>query len=166
VAAVNIEENGNRTPINYVLPPGINQEIDVASANLRNLNEQSLQTPPATCATGMRGQFPQRELRHPQLQEVAHVRPRRKRDPNRPMAYGDAACSSAWATTTTRTTTSTRCRWCHRPSSTATPYNVWPEANNMIIEFAKLNDVKIQRDQAGIRGEPTVQAPMATGGCS
>ncbi|MCB0818895.1 MAG: cell surface protein SprA, partial [Flavobacteriales bacterium] len=42
-AAVNIEENGNRTPINYVLPPGINQEIDVASANLRNLNEQSLQ---------------------------------------------------------------------------------------------------------------------------
>ena len=37
---MNIEENGNRTPINYVLPPGINQEIDVASTNLRNLNEQ------------------------------------------------------------------------------------------------------------------------------
>jgi cell surface protein SprA len=30
------------------------------------------------------------------------------------------------------------------------PYNVWPEANNMVIEFAKLNDVKIQRNQAGI----------------
>ena len=43
VAAVNIEENGRRVPINYVLPPGINQETDVASANLRNLNEQSLQ---------------------------------------------------------------------------------------------------------------------------
>ncbi len=43
IAAVNIEENGNRTPINYVLPPGINKEVDVASANLRNLNEQSLQ---------------------------------------------------------------------------------------------------------------------------
>ena len=43
VAAVNIEENGSRYPINYTLPPGINKEIDVASANLRNLNEQSLQ---------------------------------------------------------------------------------------------------------------------------
>jgi cell surface protein SprA len=32
------------------------------------------------------------------------------------------------------------------------PYNVWPEANNMIIEFAVLNDAKIERDhQAGGR---------------
>ncbi len=40
--AVNIEENGNRVPTNYVLPPGINRQVDVATANLRNLNEQSL----------------------------------------------------------------------------------------------------------------------------
>ncbi|MCC6599660.1 MAG: cell surface protein SprA, partial [Crocinitomicaceae bacterium] len=42
IAAVNIEENGNRDPIPYVVPPGIIREQDVASANLRNLNEQSL----------------------------------------------------------------------------------------------------------------------------
>src|SRR5690606_9579938 len=47
VAAVNIEENGNRIPVNYVLPPGINQETDIASANLRSLNEQSLEL--STC---------------------------------------------------------------------------------------------------------------------
>lgn len=40
--AVNIEENGNRVPTPYVLPPGINRQVDVATANLRNLNEQSL----------------------------------------------------------------------------------------------------------------------------
>jgi cell surface protein SprA len=40
--AVNIEENGNRIPIDYVVPPGITREIDVGTANLRNLNEQSL----------------------------------------------------------------------------------------------------------------------------
>ncbi len=35
------------------------------------------------------------------------------------------------------------------------PYNVWPEANNMIIEFAKLNDLKMQRDQSGAaRNQP------------
>ena len=50
VAAVNIEENGNRTPVNYVLPPGINQETDIASANLRSLNEQSLEL--NTCGLG------------------------------------------------------------------------------------------------------------------
>ena len=42
ISAVNIEENGRRSPINYVVPPGINREQDVGSANLRSLNEQSL----------------------------------------------------------------------------------------------------------------------------
>lgn len=42
IAAVNIEENGNRDPVPYVVPPGIIREQDVASANLRSLNEQSL----------------------------------------------------------------------------------------------------------------------------
>jgi len=42
IAAVNIEENGNREPVSYLVPPGIIREQDVASANLRSLNEQSL----------------------------------------------------------------------------------------------------------------------------
>lgn len=42
LSAVNIEENGKREPINYILPPGITRQVDVATANLRNLNEQSL----------------------------------------------------------------------------------------------------------------------------
>jgi hypothetical protein len=42
IAAVNIEENGNREPVPYAVPPGIIREQDVASANLRSLNEQSL----------------------------------------------------------------------------------------------------------------------------
>ena len=42
VSAVNIEENGNRSPINYVLPPGIEQELDNTTTTLRQQNEQSL----------------------------------------------------------------------------------------------------------------------------
>jgi len=42
VGAVNVEENSSREPIPYVEPPGIQREIDAGSANLRNLNEQSL----------------------------------------------------------------------------------------------------------------------------
>jgi cell surface protein SprA len=42
VAAINIEENGNRIPVNYVLPPGILREQNVQSSTLVRLNEQSL----------------------------------------------------------------------------------------------------------------------------
>ncbi len=42
VSAVNIEENSNRKPVNYILPPGIDRVIDPANPQLRQLNEQSL----------------------------------------------------------------------------------------------------------------------------
>ncbi len=42
VTVVNLEENGDRTPIKYVLPPGIERETNAGSPNLQQLNEQSL----------------------------------------------------------------------------------------------------------------------------
>lgn len=42
ISAVNIEENGNRTPIPYVLPPDIEREINWGTYTMQKLNEQSL----------------------------------------------------------------------------------------------------------------------------
>ena len=42
ISAVNVEENSNRVPINYEIPPDITREIDFGTTNLRQLNEQSL----------------------------------------------------------------------------------------------------------------------------
>ncbi len=42
ISAVNIEENGNRSPIPYVLPPDIEREINYGTTTLQKLNEQSL----------------------------------------------------------------------------------------------------------------------------
>ena len=42
VSAVNIEENGTKQPINYVLPPGVSRVIDPTNPQLRELNEQAL----------------------------------------------------------------------------------------------------------------------------
>ncbi|MCD4736076.1 MAG: cell surface protein SprA, partial [Bacteroidales bacterium] len=42
ISAVNIEENGLRTPIPYVIPPGINREVNIGTTNLTRLNEQSM----------------------------------------------------------------------------------------------------------------------------
>ncbi len=42
VGALNLEENSQRTPVNYVLPPDIDREIDPSNPQLLQLNEQSL----------------------------------------------------------------------------------------------------------------------------
>lgn len=42
VQAVNIEENGSRTPVNYVLPPGISRQTDPGQAQLIAQNEQAM----------------------------------------------------------------------------------------------------------------------------
>ncbi len=42
ISSINIEESANRTPINYVLPPGIEREQDPSSPTYLEMNEQSM----------------------------------------------------------------------------------------------------------------------------
>ena len=42
VQAVNIEENNNKTPVNYILPPGVTRQTDPGQAQLVPLNEQAM----------------------------------------------------------------------------------------------------------------------------
>lgn len=42
VTTINIEENSNRTPINYVLPPDIQREYDPSNPTLIEMNEQAM----------------------------------------------------------------------------------------------------------------------------
>ncbi len=42
ISVVNIEENSGRTPINYVLPPGVSRISDPGQSQIVQLNEQSL----------------------------------------------------------------------------------------------------------------------------
>ena len=42
ISVVNIEENSGRTPVNYVLPPGVSRISDPAQSQIVQLNEQSL----------------------------------------------------------------------------------------------------------------------------
>jgi len=150
IAAVNVEENGNRTPINYVLPPGINKEVDVASANLRNLNEQSLQL--KTCnlrdgdsRAGFRNvQFDIRSYK--KMRMYIHAE---GSDPNRPLQYGEASVFVRLGNDFDQNYYEYEVPLTPSAFNDRDPFNVWPEANDMIIEFAKLNDLKIQRDQSG-----------------
>ncbi len=42
VSAVNIEENGSKEPVNYILPPGVDRQQDPSNPQLTQLNEQSM----------------------------------------------------------------------------------------------------------------------------
>ena len=42
VASVNIEENGDRRPVNYTMPPGISRVLDPSQPQLRQDNEQAM----------------------------------------------------------------------------------------------------------------------------
>ena len=150
VAAVNIEENGNRYPINYVLPPDINQEIDVASANLRNLNEQALQMKVCNLRDGdSRAAFRnvQFDIRsYKKLRMYIHAE---SSDINVPLEFGDATVFIRLGNDFDQNYYEYEIPLTASEFFNRDPYNVWPEANNMVIEFAKLNDLKIQRDQTG-----------------
>lgn len=42
VSTVNLEENASRTPVNYVMPPGIERVVDATNPQVRELNEQAM----------------------------------------------------------------------------------------------------------------------------
>ena len=44
MTVVNIEENAGRTPVNYILPPGVDRIQDPGAAQATQLNEQSLRS--------------------------------------------------------------------------------------------------------------------------
>ena len=52
ISTVNIEENGSRAPVNYVIPPGVSRIIDPGQPQLRKENEQSLSLKISNLETG------------------------------------------------------------------------------------------------------------------
>ncbi len=150
VAAVNIEENGRRLPVNYVLPPNINRQVDVASANLRNLNEQSLQL--RTC--GLRDGDARAAFRNVQFDIRSYKKLRmyihaETADLTDPIQYGDVSVFVRLGNDYENNYYEYEIPVVPSQFYNNDPYNVWPEANDMVIEFAMLNDAKIKRNQAG-----------------
>lgn len=42
ISVVNLEENATKTPVNYVMPPGIRRVVDATNPQVRELNEQAM----------------------------------------------------------------------------------------------------------------------------
>ncbi len=151
ILAVNIEENSERVPLNYVTPPGISREIDAGTANLRSLNEQSLVLRTSNLSDGdSRAAFRSTDIdmrQYGNLQMFIHGE---TIDPNNPLAFGDVSVFVRLGTDFDQNFYEYEIPVIPTDlNASSTPQNIWPEGNNMLIEFSKLQAAKNRRNQTG-----------------
>lgn len=151
ISTVNIEENGSRAPVPYVLPPGIQREEWYStSAAATQLNEQSLSLDITDLASGdARAVYrsTQYDLRnYGKIKMFVHAEKKFAADPlqddqlslfvrlgsdytNNYYEYEVPLKLTAWGT----------------PSDDA--YAIWPAENNVEIDLDKLVDIKTNRNK-------------------
>jgi len=146
--AVNTNENGNRQPINYVIPPGIQEQLDIGSANNRALNEQSLVLGVKNLEDGeARAAYRnfQLDLRsYKKLRMFVHIE---KLIEDKPIDYGQVSCFIRLGTDFEDNYYEYEIPLTESPWFNNNENSIWPEANNMVIDFKIFQDVKNKRNQ-------------------
>lgn len=146
ISAVNIEENGNRDPIPYVTPPGIIREIDVATANQRQLNEQSISLEVCNLQDGdARGayrnvNFDMRMYKH--LKMFVHAE---ASEDELDLQDNDVTCFVRLGSDFDENYYEYEIPLKLTPWYSSDPDLIWPEENNVDIEFKKLQNLKASR---------------------
>ena len=152
VETVNIEENGTRTPIPYVVPPGINRQTDYSNlqANTK-LNEQSLSVLVNNLADGYsRAAFKlfNNDLRqYKELDMFIHGEGAglRNGDISAFIRLGSDYINNYYEYSIPLEIT---------PPGTTDPNVIWPAANEMALQLSLLTQAKLARDNARFGGAP------------
>jgi cell surface protein SprA len=148
VTTVNLEENGNRSPIPYVIPPGIQRQIDIATTNLRKLNEQSLALRICNLADGdarsayKSVQYDMRNYKKLRMfihGESLNSEVLRKGDVSVFLRLGSDFTDNYYEYEIPLTPT--------RAGATS-PDEIWPAANDLELDFSWLQKVKEARNNA------------------
>ncbi len=155
VAAVSIEENGSKEPVNYVLPPNINRQINVASANLLALNEQALALTVCDLKDGDgRAAFKNVDLdvrSYKKLRMFIHAEgsttstPLNNNDLHVFIRLGTDYTDNYYEYDIPLQVTPPGY---YNGTNLDDQYRVWPEANDMVLEFGKLQTTKLERNAA------------------
>ncbi len=164
ILAVNIEENSQRAPLNYTTPPGISREIDAGTANLRSLNEQSLVLRVRNLEDGdARAAFRAVNIdmrMYGNLEMFIHGE---SLDLNNLLSFGDVSVFVRLGTDFDQNYYEYEIPLIPTDlSSASTPQNIWPEGNNMKIEFSKLQAAKNNRNQTGFPDQEIYDVPDGT----
>ncbi len=164
VQNVNIEENGNRTPVNYILPPGISRQTDPGQAQLIAQNEQAMvlrvHNLPFNDARAVykNTSYDMRNYKH--LQMFVHAEKLEAEDAD--LKDGDLSCFIRLGTDLKNN------YYEYEIPLTLTPagsYNnnsesdrriIWPESNMFDFPFSVLTEAKVARNKAKRTGTSDV----------
>jgi cell surface protein SprA len=152
VETVNIEENGNRTPIPYVVPPGIQRQRNYNNVQTNTqLNEQSL----SLNFTGLRDGYSRaafkpfnNDLRkYKRLQMFIHAEGSqlKNNDVNAFIRLGVDYIDNYYEYEIPLSVTQ---------PGTADPNAIWPAANELDLQLSLLTNAKLARNNAKLNGQP------------
>jgi cell surface protein SprA len=147
IAAVNFEENAERNPINYKLPPSIIREVDPSQVQQRQLNEQSLTLEVCNLKDGdaraayRNVQFDVRTYKKLKLfvhaEEITTTKPLNNEDLTLFIRLGTDFTENYYEYEMPLTES----QWYDNND-----LSIWPEANNVEIIFDDLLDAKKKRN--------------------
>ena len=158
IAALNIEENAQRQPINYVVPPGIDREIDPSQVYQRQMNEQSLVLEVCNLQDGdaraayRNVQFDVRTYKKLKMFVHAESVVQNQLKDNELTLFvrlGTDYVDNYYEYELPMKVTD----W-----NVTNPDFIWPAANNIEIEFDRLLDLKMERNSKLEQGVPGVSS--------
>ncbi|KAA8484678.1 cell surface protein SprA [Arcticibacter tournemirensis] len=146
VSAINIEENGKRSPIPYVVPPGIERERDLSNyRGETQQNEQSL----AVAVSNLRDGYSRAAFKnsyndfrsYKKLEMFIHAEGEqiRDNDVHAIIRLGADSRDNYYEYEIPLKVTS---------PGTADPYSIWPDKNKLDLELKKLQMAKAARNEA------------------
>lgn len=149
VSVVNLEENGARVPIKYVLPPGIDREVNVGSTNLQQLNEQSLTLRVCGLEDGdARAAFKNTQFDVRNYKKIKMFLHAEDRNPSDELKNGEVTAFVRLGTDFNANYYEYEIPLVVTRWGATRDTDIWPEANNMEIEVAKLIQAKLDRNNA------------------
>ncbi len=153
IAAVNLEENSDRTPVNYVIPPGIVRERDASTTNLRELNEQSLVLRTTNLNDGeAKAGFKNTRFDVRQYKKIKMFVHAENIDENLPLERGDISVFIRLGSDFENNYYEYEIPVSPTDISggfVSDPARIWPEINYMEINFEDLQNLKITRNNTG-----------------
>jgi len=152
VANINIEENGTRSPIPYVVPPGINRQVDWGNNNYNvPLNEQALSVEVRNLRDGY-GRGAYRTAMHDfrpygNLEMFIHAEGQNISD-------GDFRAFLRVGTDDKFNYYEYDLPLRITPYGTTSADLIWPEENRLLVKISKFQEAKVARDNAMLNGTP------------
>lgn len=149
ILSVNIEENGRRTPVPYVIPPGIEREINLGTTNLQQLNEQSMVLRVCNLIDGdARGAYKTTDFdlrQYGNLEMFVHAE---KLLEDQDLNEGDLTVFIRLGSDLTENYYEYEIPLSFTPwgTSSSDPEAIWPEDNRFNIDLERLVSFKLQRN--------------------